>query len=113
MGEKERDVEKLFIEAVDEGLGTLGESGKHMIFFHLDKSHSVQKHDIPKRPEAFAEGLEKIFGAGASVLERLILKSLYSKLGLEYENVETRPFVDYVNYVRENSRGGGPSPNQR
>ena len=122
MGEKERDFEKLFIEAVDEGLGTLGESGKHMIFFHLDKSYSVKKHDIPKRPEVFAEGLKKIFGAGASVLERLILKSLYSKLGLEYENVEARPFVDYVNYVREandaqevreNSRGGGPSPNQR
>jgi len=122
MGEKERDFEKLFIEAVDEGLGTLGESGKHMIFFHLDKSYSIKKHDIPKRPEAFAEGLKKIFGAGASVLERLILRSLYSKLGLEIENVESRPFVDYVNYVREandaqevreNSRGGGPSPNQR
>jgi len=112
MSEKEKDFEKLFIEAVDEGLGTLGESGKHMIFFHLDKSYSVKKHDIPKRPEAFAKGLEKIFGAGATVLERLILKSLYSKLGLEYENLETRPFADYVNYVRENNRGV-PFPNQR
>jgi len=122
MGEKEKDFEKLFIEAVDEGLGTLGESGKHMIFFHLDKSYSVKRHEIPKKPEAFARGLEKIFGAGASVLERLIVKSLYSKLGLEYEDVESRPFVDYVNHVREandaeemreNDRGGGSSSNQR
>jgi hypothetical protein len=122
MGEKEKEFEKLFIEAVDEGLGTLGESGKHMIFFHLDRSHSVKRHEIPKKPEAFARGLEKIFGAGASVLERLIVKSLYSKLGLEYEDVESRPFVDYVNRVREandaeemreNDRGGGSSSNQR
>jgi hypothetical protein len=122
MGEKEKDFEKLFIEAVDEGLGTLGESGKHMIFFHLDKSYSVKKHEIPKKPEAFARGLERIFGAGASVLEKLILRSLYSKLGLEYEDVESRPFVDYVNWVREandakevreNSRGGDSSSNQR
>lgn len=117
MGEKEKDFERLFIEAVDEGLGTLGESGKHMIFFHLDRSYSVKKHEIPKKPEAFARGLEKIFGAGASVLEKLIVKSLYSKLGLEYEDVESRPFVDYVNHVREandaeevreNDRGGVP-----
>ncbi len=122
MGEKEKDFEKLFIEAVDEGLGTLGESGKHMIFFHLDKSYSVKKHEIPKKPEAFARGLERIFGAGASVLEKLILRSLYSKLGLEYEDVESRPFVDYVNWVREandakevreNSRGGDSYSNQR
>jgi hypothetical protein len=122
MGEKEKEFEKLLIEAVDEGLETLGESGKHMIFFHLDKSYSVKRHEIPKKPEAFAIGLEKIFGAGASVLERLIVKSLYSKLGLDYEDVESRPFVDYVNHVREandteelreNDRGGGSSSNQR
>jgi len=101
MGEKEKGFDKLFIEAVDEGLGTLGESGRHMIFFHLDKSYSIKKHEIPKKPEAFARGLEKVFGVGASVLERLIVKSLYSKLGLEYEDVESRLFVDYVNHVKE------------
>jgi len=101
MVEKEKEFEKLFIEAVDEGLETLGESGKHMIFFHLDKSYSVKRHDILKKPEAFARGLEKIFGAGASVLESLIVKSLYSKLGLEYEDVKSLPFVDSVNHVRE------------
>jgi len=123
MGEKEKDFEKLFIEAVDEGLETLGESGKHMIFFHLEKSYSIKRHEIPKKPEAFAKGLEKIFGAGAAVLEKLIVKNLYSKLGLKYEDIESRrPFADYVKYVkeandakeaRENNRGSNPSSNQQ
>ena len=122
MGEKEKDFEKLFIEAVDEGLQTLGESGKHMIFFHLEKSYSIKRHEIPQKPEAFAKGLEKIFGAGASVLERLIVKSLYSKLGLKYEDMESRPFADSVKCVkeannaketRENDRGSNYSSNQR
>jgi len=117
MGEKEKDFERLFIEAVDEGLETLGESGKHMIFFHLDKGYSIKKHEIPKNPEAFARGLEKIFGAGASVLEKLIVKSLCSKLGLKYEDVEgRRPFADYVKYVkeaRENDSSNNSSQNQR
>ena len=101
MGEKEKDFDKLFIEAVDEGLDVLGESGRHMIFFHLEKSYSIKRHEIPKKPEAFAAGLEKIFGAGASVLEKLIVKSLYSKLGLKYEDKEERPFADYVKNVKE------------
>ena len=121
MDEKEKDFEKLFIEAVDEGLETLGESGKHMIFFHLDKGYSIKKHEIPKKPEAFAKGLEKIFGAGASVLEKLIVKSLCSKLGLNYEDVESRPFADYVKYVketnakeaRENDSSSNSSSNQQ
>lgn len=120
MGEK--DFEKLFIEAVDEGLETLGESGKQMIFFHLDKSYSIKKHEISKKPEAFAKGLEQIFGAGASVLEKLILKSLYSKLGMKYEDVENHSFAGYVKYIKdvsnvkeagENDRGGNSSSSQR
>jgi len=101
MEEKDKDFDKLFIEAVDEGLDVLGESGRHMIFFHLEKSYSIKRHEIPKKPEAFAAGLEKIFGAGASVLEKLIVKSLYSKLGLKYEDKEERPFADYVNDMKE------------
>ena len=101
MVEKGKDFDKLFIEAVDEGLDVLGESGRQMIFFHLEKSCSIKRHEIPKKPEAFAAGLEKIFGAGASVIEKLIVKSLYSKLGLKYEDKEERPFADYVKNVKE------------
>jgi len=101
MEEKVKDFDKLFIEAVDEGLGVLGESGRQMIFFHLEKSYSIKRHEIPRKPEAFAAGLEKIFGAGASVLEKLIVKSLYSKLGIKYEDKEERPFAEYVNNLKE------------
>jgi len=101
MDEKGKDFDKFFIEAVDEGLDVLGESGRQMIFFHLEKSYSIKRHEIPKKPEAFAAGLEKIFGAGASVLEKLIVKSLYSKLGLKYEDKGERPFADHVKDVKE------------
>jgi hypothetical protein len=100
MGEKENEYEKLFIEAVDEGLGTLGESGKQMVFFHLDKSYSVGKDEILKKPEAFTRGLREIFGAGALVLEKLIVKSLYSKLGKECKDLESHLFLDHVNCAR-------------
>ena len=93
---KQEEFEKLFMEAVDESLKSLGESVRQMIFFHLEKSYSIKRHDIPKKPEAFAEGLEKIFGVGALVLEKIIVKTLYSKLGLEYEDKKDFVFIDYL-----------------
>jgi len=96
MQRKQEEFEKLFMEAVDESLKSLGESVRQMIFFHLENSYSIKRHDIPKKPEAFAEGLEKIFGKGASVLEKIIVKTLYSKLGLEFEDKKDFVFMDYL-----------------
>jgi hypothetical protein len=55
-GQKE-NFEKLFMEAVDEGLKVLSESGRQMVFFHLERSFSIRREDIPKKPEAFVKGL--------------------------------------------------------
>jgi len=93
---KPEEFEKLFMEAVDEGLKSLGESGRHMVFYHLERSYSIKRQDIPKKPEAFAEGLKKIFGEGATVLEKIIIKKLYSKLGLKYENQKDYALADYI-----------------
>jgi len=99
--EKLKNFDEFFVEAVDEGLRVLGESGKQMIFFYLEKNYSIKRHEIPKKSEAFALGLEKIFQAGASVIEKLIMESLYSKLGLKYEEKKNYSFGDYVKKAKE------------
>jgi hypothetical protein len=105
MPKKGQGFEKLFMEAVDEGLKVLGESGKQMVFFHLEKSYSLKKDEIPKKPEVFMMGLRKIFGAGAAVLEKLILEALHSKLGLKYESESSYSFADYLDYTKYQGKG--------
>jgi hypothetical protein len=77
------DFEKLLLEAVDEGLASIGESSKQAIYFHLEKSFNIKKQEIPHKTEAFILAVERIFGAGASFLESLILKGLYEKTELK------------------------------
>jgi hypothetical protein len=101
MEEKTKSFDEILAEAVDEGLKTLGESGKHMIFFYLEKDFSVKKNEIAKNPEALAQGLEKIFKAGASVLEKIILEKLYLKLGLKYVERSDYSFIDYVKKAKD------------
>ncbi|MDI6847909.1 MAG: hypothetical protein QMD13_08820 [Candidatus Bathyarchaeia archaeon] len=92
---------KIILVAVEEGLSSLGDSPKQAIFFHLEVSFRITKEHIPANLTEFAEALEKIFGPGASYLEKLIVKRLYEKLGLEFEEAETWNFLDYVDNAKK------------
>jgi hypothetical protein len=97
------DFEKLLLEAVDEGLASLGESSKQAIYFHLEKGFNVQKQEIPCNIEAFILAVEKIFGIGANFLEALILKGLYEKTGLKgkKDSFKGLTFAETVDAVKQ------------
>lgn len=93
--------EKTLLVAVDEGLSSLGDSPKQAILFHLENSFKLRKTKIPTNLTEFVKALEGIFGPGASYLEKLIVKRLYEKLGLEFEEEEMWDFLDYVDYAKK------------
>lgn len=92
---------KILLEAVEEGLSSLGDSPKQAIFFHLENSFKIEKDNIPANLTEFEKALEKIFGPGASFLEKLILKRLYEKLNLEFESEDTGNFVELLDNVKK------------
>lgn len=97
----QNNLRKILLEAVEEGISSLGDSPKQAIFFHLETSFKIRKDKIPANLTEFAKALEKIFGPGASYLEKLIVKRLYEKLGLDFEEVESWNFLEYVNNVKK------------
>ena len=92
---------EILLAAVEESLSSLGDSPKQAILFHLETSFKITKEHIPENITEFAKALEKIFGPGALYLEKLIVKRLYEKLGLELENVESRDFLECVDNVKK------------
>jgi hypothetical protein len=97
-----KDFEKLVLDAVDEGLSSLGDSSKQAIYFHLEKSFDIRREDIPDRLGAFTQAIENIFGAGASCLEVLIMQRLHEKVGgvLEWNKSTGFSFTEYVTVAR-------------
>ena len=93
-----QEFNRLLLEAIDEGLSTLGESSKQAIYFHLEKRFNVKKREIPNKIEVFSDAMEKIFGLGASFLEILIMKRLYEKLGRNFKFNENEDFT-FTSYV--------------
>lgn len=97
----QNNLRKILSEAVEEGLSSLGDSPKQAIFFHLETSFEIRKDNIPTNLTEFAKALEKIFGPGAFYLEKLIVKRLYEKLGLKFEEEETWNFLEYVDNAKK------------
>lgn len=92
---------KILLSAVEESLSSLGDSPKQAIFFHLEASFKIKKENIPANLTEFAKALEGIFGPGASYLEKLIIKRLYEKLGLDFEDAECLDFLECVCNVKK------------
>lgn len=111
---RNRSFEKLLLEAVDQGLSSLGDSSKQVIYFHLENTFKINRRDIPYKIEEFAEAIEKIFGLGAKFIEISIMKCLYEKVGSVFEyNPEQKDlvFTEYVtsvkqSFLKEKTRGG-------
>ena len=67
-------------QAVQEGLDSIGPSISDAVLFHLQRTDAVRSDRSFVDPEAFDDGLKKIFGYGAKVIEKRILEVLYVKL---------------------------------
>ncbi len=95
--------EKLLLEAIDEGLSSLGDSAKHAIYFHLENTFNISRRDIPSKIEEFADALEKIFGLGAKPIEILIIRRLNEKVGgvVEYPQHKDLVFTEYIAAARQ------------
>ena len=104
----QNNLNDIILAAVEDGLSSLGDSPKQAIIFHLETSFNIKKEQIPENLTEFTKALEKIFGPGASYLEKLIVKNLYEKFGLELESLENTDFLDSVESLKKRllSEGG-------
>lgn len=99
-------LEKLLIQAVDEGLSSLGDSSKQAIYFHLDTTFNIKKDQIPQKVEAFVAAIEKIFGIGANFIEILIMRKLDEKIGQDSPQFSKDITLDeYVSVLKKNLAG--------
>ena len=81
------------------------EAGTKVIYDFLENNSHLKREEIAEKPEVFSAGLERLLGSGAQVIEKLILKNLYRRLGLKFEEKESYEFSDYVKELRKRFEG--------
>ena len=87
---------QVLLEVIDDSLVVLGEEPRKAVYQYLVTLHSLEREKIPERTDEFVSGLKKALGAASSVIQRLILKKLYQRLGSVFHESQGLEFGDYI-----------------
>lgn len=99
-------LDDLLLKVLDETMKQVfRETGTKFIYNFLENNIYSKREDIAEKPEVFSAALQRLLGSGARVIEKLILKNLYSKLGLKLEEKEGYEFSDYVKELKKRFEG--------
>ena len=91
---------QLLLEAIDDSLSILGDEPKRALYQYLATMHSLQREEIPDRLEEFSNGLKRALGGASSVIQRIILRKLFQKLGSTFRESQDSEFSDYIRDAR-------------
>jgi len=82
---------KLLVESIVESI-TFGEVVLHFI----ELNSLVKREEIAEKPELLAREFEDLFGDSAKIIEERIIRKLYLKIGIKYDDKEGYTFPEYI-----------------
>ena len=100
--EKTEKLADLFVSAVDETLKQVfKEAGTEVVYNFIENKCHFKCKEIAEKPEVFSADLKRLLVSATPMIEKMILKNLYSKLELQFVDKEGYEFSDYINQLRE------------
>jgi hypothetical protein len=91
---------EVLLDCVDEALSVLGNEPRQAVYQYLSTIHSLDREQIPDKVDEFAAGLKKALGGASRVIERLILKKLFQRIGSTFREAADLEFTDYVSEAK-------------
>lgn len=81
------DFPAYYLESINDTLDYIfGEETRKTLLDHLENMYALSRSEIPMKPSEFRKALERLLGAGGTLVDHAILKHLYSKIGLRYDS---------------------------
>jgi len=96
----------VLLQAVDQALLVPGEIVRAAIYERIERSFQVKREEIPEKLPVFQDALKELLGTAAKVMEKLIAKNLYSRLGISFAERADWTLVEYVDYAKKATGGG-------
>jgi hypothetical protein len=100
--EDKKDWNSIFAQAVDDSLKQIfKEAGAKVIYEFLENHTRLKLKEVADKPKVFSDSLEKLMVSATRVIEMVILKNLYSRMGLKFKKKQGYEFSDYIKELRE------------
>ena len=104
IGKVDRKSDAMLLAVVDETLEKVFKGvGVEVIYASFEKNFQLKREDILKNPDVFSAGLEKLLGSAAAVIEKLIVRNLYQRVGLDHAETEGLQFSDEIKELKQKS----------
>lgn len=89
--DKEMNFPAYYLESVNDILNRiLGDKTGQVLLYYLESVYGLCRSEIPGRINEFRRSLEDLLGTGGTMIELAILKDLYNKIGLAYDQRGSR-----------------------
>ena len=89
--------EDVLLDSIDSAIrGVLGEMPWHALFDRAGGQVRLSHEEIPEHLQDFTDELKRIFGQGAVVMTRTIIRDLCGRLGIQYVEKGNVGFKTYV-----------------
>ena len=92
-------LQNTLLQSVDKGFFALGVTVREALYQCINRNYQLRREKIPDHLETFHQALHNL-GAGAKIMEKLIARNLYTKLGLNFTEHANCTLVDIVNHAR-------------
>lgn len=73
--------EEALAQSVSEAMSIYGKQVAQVVSSYLEREYSIPPETLAENPRALVEALEKVLDSGSRIVERRILRSLYTKIG--------------------------------
>jgi pyruvate-formate lyase len=90
------------VRAVDETINQVfKEAGAQVIYSFIENKYHLKRDEIAEKPDEFSAGLQRLMVSAAPVIEKMILKNLYSKLELKFVEKKSYQFSNCIQELRK------------
>lgn len=94
---KKNSFDDTFLATINELLTDIfSEKSVKKIYTTMEQVYSLKTEDIPHNIQIFERSLKSIIGSGHTIIEDLLVESMYSMNGLNYEYKKDYEFSDYI-----------------
>ncbi len=65
----------------------LGEKVAEALYSYILRNFNLRKEEIVMKPEVFSKSVNRLFGRGGRVIQRVIIRNICDRVGVEYSEV--------------------------
>jgi hypothetical protein len=96
-------LKEALLHAIDDGLAVPGEIVRTAIYDRIERSYQLRREEIPDHLDTFHKAFQDLLGASAKVMEKIIAKNLYQRLGLNFTPRPEWTLIEYVDHAKSTS----------